>query len=79
MAETPKVLSVSFRQDAGNIEHNSRIFDEARTEYNSARTCKDRIIENYYEHIKRGKKEKLFQEVVVIFGNSEMCGVGSDN
>ncbi len=108
MAETPNALSVSFRQDAGSIEHNNRIFvadnvdssrspnnivyvqkdlrelyhelfDEALAEYNSAQTRKDRVIENYYEHIKHGKKEKLFQEVVVTFGNSETCGVGSDN
>ncbi len=108
MAETPKALSVSFRQDAGSIEHNNRIFvaenvdssrspdnivyvqkdlrelyhelfDDALIEYNSAQTRKDRVIENYYEHIKRGKKEKLFQEVVVTFGNSEACGVGSEN
>lgn len=108
MAETPNALSVSFRQDAGSIEHNNRIFiadnvdgsrspdnivyvqkdlrefyhelfDEALAEYNSKQTRKDRVIENYYEHIKRGKKEKLFQEVVVTFGNSETCGVGSEN
>lgn len=108
MAETPNALSVSFRQDAGSIEHNNRIFvadnvdgsrspdniiyvqkdlrelyhelfDGALAEYNSAQTRKDRVIENYYEHIKRGRKEKLFQEVVVTFGNSETCGVGSEN
>lgn len=108
MAETPKALSVSFRQDAGSIEHNNRIFiadnvdssrspdnivyvqkdlrelyhelfDSALAEYNSAQTRKDRVIENYYEHVNRGKREKLFQEVVVTFGNSETCGVGSEN
>lgn len=108
MAETPKALSVSFRQDAGSVEHNNRIFvadnvdssrsadniiyvqkdlrefyheifDGALAEYNSAQTRKDRVIENYYDHVKRGKREKLFQEVVVTFGNSETCGVGSKN
>ncbi len=108
MAETPKALSVSFRQDAGSIEHNNRIFvadnvdssrspdnivyvqkdlrelyhelfDEALAVYNSRQTRSDRRINDYYEHIKRGKKEKLFQEVVVTFGNSETCGVGSEN
>lgn len=108
MAETPKALSVSFRQDEGSIEHNNRIFiadnvdssrspdnivyvqkdlrefyhelfDSALAEYNSAQTRKDRVIENYYEHVKRGKREKLFQEIVVTFGNSETCGVGSEN
>ncbi len=99
MSETPKALSVSFRQDAGSIEHNNRIFvadnvdsshspdnivyvqkdlrelyhelfDEALVKYNSRQTRSDRRINDYYEHIKRGKKEKLFQEVVVTFGNS---------
>ncbi len=108
MAEAPKSLSVSFRQDAGSIEHNNRIFiadnvdrsrspdnivyvqkdlrefyhelfDEALAEYNSKQTRKNRAIENYYEHVKRGNREKLFQEVVVTFGNSEVCGVGSEN
>ena len=37
------------------------------------------MIENCYDHVKRGKREKLFQEVVVTFGNSETCGVGSEN
>lgn len=108
MAETPKALSVSFRQDDGSIEHNNRIFtarnvdssrscdnivyvqndlqelyhelfDGALAEYNSKQTRKDRVIANYYDHISRSKKEKLFQEVVVTFGNSETCGVGSEN
>lgn len=108
MAETPKLLSVSFRQDAESVEHNNRIFvadnvdssrsadniiyvqkdlrefyheifDGALAEYISTQTRKDRLIENYYDHVKRGKREKLFQEVVVTFGNSETCGVGSEN
>lgn len=108
MAEAPKALSVSFRQDDGSIEHNNRIFtarnvdssrstdnivyvqndlrelyhelfDSALAKYNSKQARKDRVIENYYDHISRGKKEKLFQEVVVTFGNSETCGVGSEN
>lgn len=108
MAETPKSLSVSFRQDAESIEHNNRIFvadnvessrsadniiyvqkdlrefyheifDGALAEYNSTQARKDRVIDNYYDHVKHGKREKLFQEVVVTFGNSETCGVGSEN
>ena len=108
MSETPNYLSVSFRQDAGSVEHNNRVFitdnvdssrspdnivyvrkdlrefyheffDDALAEYNSKQTRKDRVIKNYYEHVKRGDREKLFQEVVVTFGNSETCGVGSKN
>lgn len=88
MAEIPKSLSVSFRQDAGSVEHNNRIFaadnvdssrsadniiyvqkdlrefyhvifDGALAEYNSAQTRKDRVIENYHDHVKHGKREKI--------------------
>lgn len=55
------------------------LFDEALAEYNSRQTRSDRKIPDYYEHIRLGKKEKLFQEIIVMFGNSENCGVGSEN
>lgn len=55
------------------------LFDEALAEYNSRQTRSDRKIPDYYEHIRLGKKEKLFQEIIVMFGNSENCGVASEN
>lgn len=55
------------------------IFDKALAEYNEKQTRPDRMINDYYEHIRQGKKEKLFQEIIVMFGNCEDCGVGSEN
>ena len=52
------------------------LFDKALDKYNSKQTRSDRRIDDYYEHIKQGKKEKLFQEIIVMFGNCEDCGVG---
>ena len=47
--------------------------------YDNLQSRPDRQIPDYYEHIRKGKKEKLFQEIIVMFGNSENCGVGSEN
>ncbi|MDE7361932.1 MAG: plasmid recombination protein [Oscillospiraceae bacterium] len=55
------------------------IFDKALAEYNEKQTRSDRMINDYYEHIRQGKKEKLFQEIIVMFGNCEDCCVGSEN
>lgn len=55
------------------------LFDEALAEYNARQDRPDRQIADYYEHIRKSKKEKLFQEIIVMFGNSENCGVGSEN
>ena len=55
------------------------LFDEALAEYNARQNRLDRQIPDYYEHIRKSKKEKLFQEIIVMFGNSENCGVGSEN
>lgn len=55
------------------------LFDEALAKYNARQNRPDRQIQDYYEHIRKSKKEKLFQEIIVMFGNSENCGVGSEN
>lgn len=65
------------RRDLREVYH--ELFDEALAEYNSRQTRSDRQINDYYEHIRLGKKEKLFQEIIVMFGNFEDCGVGSEN
>ncbi len=51
-----------------------RLFDEALEEYNSKKRSNEKIAD-YYEHIKNGKQEKLFSEVVVQFGDAESCGL----
>ena len=42
-----------------------------------SREAGDRHIENYYEHIRNGKQEKLFQEVVFQIGNCKNTTVGT--
>lgn len=65
------------KRDLRELYH--ELFDEALAEYNARQERPDRQIPDYYEHIRKGKKEKLFQEIIVMFGNSENCGVGSEN
>ena len=48
-----------------------QLFDKALTEYNSKKRSNEKIAD-YYEHIKNGKQEKLFSEVVVQFGDAEL-------
>lgn len=60
-------------------EFYSELFGEALTEYNSRMKRRDRIIPDYYEHIRKGKQEKTFEEIVVQFGDINDCSVGSEN
>lgn len=46
-------------------EFYSELFGEALAEYNSRMKRRDRIIPDYYEHIRKGKQEKTFEEIVV--------------
>ncbi len=55
-----------------------QLFDGALEEYNSKKRSNEKIAD-YYEHIKNGKQEKLFSEVVVQFGDAESCGSKSGN
>ena len=101
-----KQLSISFRVDAGVIEHNNRefiarnvdgerigdniaykqedlrefyqkLFGQALADYNAGKKRLYQRIPDYYEHIKNGKQEKLFEEIVVQFGDMETCGLKS--
>jgi plasmid recombination enzyme len=60
-------------------EFYSELFGEALAEYNSRMKRRDRIIPDYYEHIRKGKQEKTFEEIVVQFGDINDCAVGSEN
>ena len=60
-------------------EFYSELFGEALAEYNSRMKRRDRIIPDYYEHIRKGKQEKTFEEIVVQFGDINDCSVGSEN
>ncbi len=50
-----------------------QIFGEALAEYNARQTRSDRRINDYYEHIKKSGKGKLFYEIVVQFGDFHLC------
>lgn len=47
------------------------LFDVALERYNAKQKRKDRMIEDYYEHIRLGKQEKLFHEVIFQIGNKD--------
>ena len=64
---------------AENIEEKyHELFDKALDEYN-ARKRSNETIHDYYEHIRKGKQEKPFYEVVVQFGDVGSCGLKSEN
>ena len=56
-----------------------QIFGEALADYNAKQKRADREIPDYYEHVKKSGKGKLFYEVVVQFGDLHDCGLGSEN
>ena len=56
----------------------NNLFSEALRKYNEKQNRADRVIKDYYEHIKNGNKEKLFYEAVVQFGNIENAAVGTE-
>lgn len=57
------------QEDIKQVYH--KLFDEARERYNAKQKRKDRMIDDYYEKIRRGKQEKLFHEVIFQIGNED--------
>lgn len=55
------------------------LFDDALEEYNQKQKRADRKIWDYYEHIRDGKQEKPFYELIVQFGDEKTCGLNSEN
>lgn len=61
-----------------NIEEAFReLFDDAVEEYNKKQNRPCRCIDNYFEHIKKSKREEIFYEAVVQFGNVDDAPCGS--
>lgn len=50
------------------------LFDKAIERYNAKQKRKDRKIEDYYEHIRTGKQEKVFHEAIFQIGNKDDTG-----
>lgn len=53
------------------------LFDDAVEEYNKKQNRPCRCIDNYFEHIKKSKREEIFYEAVVQFGNVDDAPCGS--
>lgn len=71
-------LNVEYRnEDIRAVYH--ELFDDALARYNEKQTRKDRIIDNYYEKIRTGKQEKLFEELIIQIGNKDDMNVTSEN
>lgn len=66
----------SFRFSLG---YDHKLFDEALERYNAKQKRKDRMIDDYYEKIRRGKQEKLFHEVIFQIGNKDDMNAKSEN
>ena len=70
-------LNVEYkRQDIEEAFH--ELFDEALKEYNDKQTRKDRVIEDYYSHLKKSRRESHFYEAIIQFGNVEDTPCGSE-
>lgn len=55
------------------------LFGQALSEYNARKSHPYQRIPDYYEHIRKSKQEKLFEEIVVQFGDVKDCGLNSEN
>ena len=70
-------LNVEYkRQDIEEAYH--ELFDEALKEYNDKQSRKDRMINDYYNHLKKSKRESPFYEAIIQFGNVEDTPCGSE-
>lgn len=65
------------QEDIKQVYH--KLFDEALERYNARQKRKDRMIDNYYEKIRRGKQEKLFHEVIFQIGNKDDMNAKSED
>ena len=71
-------LNVVYRDEPiQKVYH--ELFDEVVNRYNAKQKRKDRCINDYYEHLRTGKQEKLFHELIVQIGNKDDMGVLTEN
>ena len=60
-------------------EFYNQLFGQALEEYNARKAHPYQRIPDYYEHIRKGKQEKPYEEIVVQFGDMLDCGLNSEN
>lgn len=71
-------LNVEYcNEDIRAVYH--ELFDGALARYNEKQTRKDRVIDDYYEKIRTGKQEKLFEELIIQIGNKDDMNASSEN
>ena len=71
-------LNVEYRnEDIRAVYH--ELFDDALARYNEKQTRRDRVIDDYYEKIRMGKQEKLFEELIIQIGNKDDMNASSEN
>ena len=55
-----------------------KLFGEALEAYNAGKKKTRDKIQDYYEHIRQSKQEKLFHEAIFQIGNLNDCGYGTE-
>ena len=71
-------LNIEYcNEDIRTVYH--ELFDDALARYNEKQTRKDRVIDDYYEKIRTGKQEKLFEELIIQIGNKDDMNATSEN
>ena len=71
-------LNVEYcNEDIRAVYH--ELFDNALARYNEKQTRRDRVIDDYYEKIRTGKQEKLFEELIIQIGNKDDMNASSEN
>ena len=71
-------LNVEYHnEDIRAVYH--ELFDDALAHYNEKQTRRDRVIDDYYEKIRMGKQEKLFEELIIQIGNKDDMNASSEN
>lgn len=71
-------LNVEYRNEDIRAVYRE-LFDDALARYNKKQTRKDRVIDDYYEKIRTGKQEKLFEELIIQIGNKDDMNASSEN
>ena len=71
-------LNIEYcNEDIRAVYH--ELFDDALARYNEKQIRKDRVIDDYYEKIRMGKQEKLFEELIIQIGNKDDMNASSEN
>ena len=71
-------LNVEYRNEDIRVVYHE-LFDDALAHYNENQTRRDRVIDDYYEKIRTGKQEKLFEELIIQIGNKDDMNATSEN